>query len=80
MLLSPTQLRSLRVEALNWSSGIMCDELGWTGKNATTRLTDMEQDREPINLPTSKHATRIAAEHGYALHNSQWTRITAQEK
>lgn len=78
-MLSPSQLRSLRVEALQWSEGVMVDELGWSGENATTRLVDMEQGRRELNLPTAKHAIRIGREHGFTL-NSQghWQPISTR--
>jgi len=73
-MLNPSQLRSLRTDHLDWSAGVMCDELGWTGKNATSHLIDMETGRKEINMATAKHALRIAREQGFELRDGNWQR------
>lgn len=70
MLIGP-QLRSLRL-ALDWSQGVLSDELGLTGKLSTQYLNEMEQGRRPISGPISKLAEHIAARHGFILVDSQW--------
>lgn len=72
MILGP-QLRSLRL-ALDWSQGVLSDEMGLTGKLSTQYLNEMEQGRRPISGPISKLAEHIAARHGYELINAEWIR------
>lgn len=73
MILGP-QLRHLREVILDWSQGVMADELGLTGKLSTQYLNEMEQDRRPISGPISKLAEHIAARHGYELNQNKWVR------
>lgn len=69
-----TTLYTLR-DLMNLNEKDFGEMFGLTGENVKQSIHAMETGRKAISGPLKELIPRIAAEHGYALHNSQWTRI-----